>query len=550
MMLEEETRTTKDIANQQQQHQQQEQPEAVTAAVAVKTLGIAPMLDVTNREFRQLMRILSKRCILWTEMVVDETLIYTNDLDQHLGYDRTTSHPIVCQLGGNRPELMIPAVHKVMKYGYDEININMDCPSQRVADERLFGAALMKHIAMAQRVVQAMKEASSSLSANGRTTMTTPPPLLSVKCRIGVDELDHLDYMKQFITALKPYVQIFYLHARKCILGGLLTPKENRAVPPLNYPRVYELCRLFPDCDFYLNGGIPDLKSAKDLCFGRQEQQGQSNVFTSTEDTTTKFPMVSSSSSSGNNGKNEASVLHHVVPCSICQLPNGSCVAVASPEPPPNLRGCLMGRGPRDNPCMLWDADRYFYGEPSNPCQNRRQVLDQYMAYLETQVPRRCCDSDSRPTRRLPCGFAIVLEYDCCVHCDEFCFMTNNNRQETLNTTTTVAPTNYVASKMDKISSHVLNHCIRPIMGLFHDIPKAKAFRRECDRLIQHEKSWRNCGPATLLRRAIRVVPDQVLEQPFVSTEELEKEQLDGRGRGGNNRNSSNIDCCRGTRRW
>jgi tRNA-dihydrouridine synthase A len=97
------------------------------------TIHIAPMLDVTNREFRQLMRILSKRCILWTEMVVDETIVYTKDLEFHLEYERESSHPIICQLRGNHPDTILPATQTILEYGYDEVNINMDCPCNRVS---------------------------------------------------------------------------------------------------------------------------------------------------------------------------------------------------------------------------------------------------------------------------------------------------------------------------------------------------------------------------------------------------------------------------------
>eukprot|EP00980_Cylindrotheca_fusiformis_P015313 scaffold4272_cov98-Cylindrotheca_fusiformis.AAC.3 len=324
-----------------------------------KTIGIAPMLDVTNLEFRQLMRILSKEVTLWTEMVVDGTVLHSNDLDNHLALEESNiSHPIVCQLGGSNPITISQAVTKIMTmenegrgYGYDEININMGCPSSLVAHKNKFGAVLMKDIESAKQVVQAMQSSIAAAAAANNNKKKKKNVKLSVKCRIGVDDdCDSIEHMTNFIQQLSPHVSIFYLHARKAVLGGKFTTKQNRAIPPLNYPRVYELCRRFPHIDFYINGGIPDLKAAKELCFGKtttikeEEQEG------------------------------------HLVPCTICNFPNGSCVAPLL-RPPPNLKGCLMGRTPRDNPCLMWDIDRYFYGKQSNPCQNRWQIHEKQDDY-------------------------------------------------------------------------------------------------------------------------------------------------------------------------
>ena len=109
--------------------------------------------------------------------------------------------------------------------------------------------------------IETAKEAVASLNAATQNSKTR----ISVKCRIGVDDYDSFEHMEQFIQELKPYCKIFYLHARICILK--FTTKENRAIPPLNYPRVYQLCNRFPDCQFYINGGITDLKMAKGELF-------------------------------------------------------------------------------------------------------------------------------------------------------------------------------------------------------------------------------------------------------------------------------------------
>ena len=126
-----------------------------------KTIHIAPMLDVTNRECRYLLRILSKRVVLWTEMVVDTTIIYCDDINFHLEYDRDISHPIICQIGGNDPTQIKQATLTVLKYGYDEINLNMGCPSNHVTGKRRFGAILMKQIDIAETIVEAMIEATT-----------------------------------------------------------------------------------------------------------------------------------------------------------------------------------------------------------------------------------------------------------------------------------------------------------------------------------------------------------------------------------------------------
>lgn len=262
------------------------------------------------------------------------------------------------------PEYAGKATKIIEKYGYDQINLNVD---DRVSGKREFGAILMKK--GASTIVRAMKEHST----------TTP---ISVKCRIGVDEHDSMEFIVDFVTSLKPYYKKFVIHARTCLLGGL-NPAQNQIVPPLNYPRVYALCNMFPDCEFWLNGGIPGLKAAKLICYGSDE-------------------VVSGS---------------HQVPCSLCNASNGSCVAPPK-YVPPNLKGCMLGRAAIENPAQFWDVDRYFYGS-TNPCQNRRQVLEQYCQYLEQTYPRRCCDDDERITTKIPAPTPVVRYHEYCNVCRE-----------------------------------------------------------------------------------------------------------------------------------
>ena len=452
-----------------------------------KSLHIAPMLDVSNREFRQLFRILSNRCVLWTEMVVDETIMFTNDVELHLGYDHpnhedfeiTTQQPIICQIGGNTPEYAAFATKLVEQFGYQEINLNVDCPSARVSGKREFGAVLMKKVDTALAMIQAMKEHVTNIP-------------ISVKCRVGVDENDDLEYVVEFIERLQPYCTKFYIHARKCILGGLLTPAQNRKVPPLNYPRVYQLCRRFPQCEFWINGGIPtgSLRAAKELCYGVQ------TWLVNSED-----GIVSAHS-------------EHRVPCQICNHPNGSCVApLSKSNVPPNLRGCMIGRAAMENPSLFWDIDRYFYDLSSSPCRNRREVLDRYLHFIECTYPRRCCDNDPRKTVNIPSPNVIFHSQHCFI-CQEF--FVNPEQIIPKQMRLSLASTN---CRELKISSRVIDRSLKPILGIFFGLPKSKTFRRVCDQLSRDQKV-RNCGPAYIIKKALTSVPAYILDEDFIRTEE------------------------------
>jgi len=424
-------------------------------------LHVAPMLHVSNREFRQLLCILSSKCMLWTEMIVDETLAFTDNVEEHLGHDGETSR-LICQIGGCSPEYVAKATRLVEEYGYSEVNLNVDCPSDRVCGKQ-FGAILMKNKDSCIQTVQAMKKNAREI-------------FISVKTRIGIDEFEDLDFLVDFIESLTPYCKRFYIHARKCLLKGL-SPAQNRIVPPLNYQRVYALCRRFPDCDFWINGGIAGLREARMIAYG-------SNV----------------------------EVEHTGTPCLKCNASNGSCVAPPSPRAPPNLRGCMLGRAAMDNPSLFWDVDRYFYNHTANPCQNRRHVLEQYCDYLEQTYPRRCCDSDERMTLKIPVP-EVVHERECCDVCRDV--YGNEN-------TSSSATDNHAAGKprKAKISSRVIDRSLKPVLGIFFGLPKAKVFRRVCDDLSR-DAVVRNCGPGYILRKAVRVVPDEILNQEFVKTEDL-----------------------------
>eukprot|EP00551_Chaetoceros_affinis_P009510 CAMPEP_0203670792 /NCGR_PEP_ID=MMETSP0090-20130426/6777_1 /ASSEMBLY_ACC=CAM_ASM_001088 /TAXON_ID=426623 /ORGANISM="Chaetoceros affinis, Strain CCMP159" /LENGTH=511 /DNA_ID=CAMNT_0050535735 /DNA_START=98 /DNA_END=1633 /DNA_ORIENTATION=- len=501
----------------------------------MKELHIAPMLDVSTPEFHNLMRILSKKLVLWTEMVVDETIMFSNDLDHHLAISSEELHPIICQVGGRSAEYCYKATQIVKEYGYDEINLNVDCPSSRVSGKRQFGAVLMasEHQDTCYDVVAAMKNASEEQRLHGiqsksnndsddnYTSNSSRSMTISVKTRVGIETedgtcCDDIEYLSDFIHKLQEKGCCkFFIHARKCVIGGL-TPAQNRLVPPLNYPRFFELCHRFPHCEFIINGGIPGLEAARNLCYGYGN---------SANDT---FAHNDESSRNHGNIKNIKLFNYtHSVPCKICNASNGSCTA---PPPkrefvPSNLSGVMIGRAAMENPTMFWDVDRYFYGAEQNPTMHRRQVLEQYCAYLEKTYPRRCCDIDERITSRIPAPVVEFLSSACDI-CGEFYGNNDINNNNKISKISVHGPNNSKEQvRKPKISSRVIDRSLKPILGLFFGRPKSKLFRRECDRLSR-DKNVRNCGPAYIIRKAMSKMPSALLEEEFIRTEDLNDEDV------------------------
>lgn len=494
-----------------------------------KELHIAPMLNYSTREFRQLLRILSRRAVLWTEMVVDDTIAHATNLDEHLGGDEVVKsesnfnalllpHPIICQIGGNSPELCGKATSIILQtYGYDECNLNIDCPSERVTSgRREFGAVLMKKAELAKEIVKDMqtnvnydREETPDSDSGDNTPSKIISNRVSVKCRIGVDDMDDLEFAAQFIQTLQPVCHRFYLHARKCVLNGLMNARQNRTVPPLNYPRVYELCRLFPDCEFWINGGIKTLKEARYIAYGRMHNTTEGNDATEI--------LCSSNNNDGS----------HQVPCQLCDITNGSCIAPPMLAPH-NLRGVMMGRAAIDDPCLFHDVDRYFYGDKNNPCKNRRDVLEQYCKYLERTYTRRCCDDDERMSFEHPMP-NVVLDYDYCEQCADVYGGTavqdgnssewlvgqqpkrNRTKQQQL---ISDKNGNQLVNNKPKMASKIIARSLKPVQGIFNGVPNSRAFRRCCDELGQ-DVAVRNCGPGYILRKAMQSVPSEVLDREF-----------------------------------
>jgi tRNA-dihydrouridine synthase A len=208
--------------------------------------SVAPMMDWTDRHCRVFHRLMTRRARLYTEMLTTGAIIH-GDRQRLLGFD-ASEHPVALQLGGSDPRDLALAAKIGEDFGYDEININVGCPSDRVKDGR-FGACLMAEPQLVAEGVAAMKRA-----------VRVP---VTVKCRIGIDDQDPevaLDTLARGVVAAGADTLI--VHARKAWLNGL-SPKENRDIPPLDYNRVYRLKAAMPDVPIIINGGIAGLDEAR-----------------------------------------------------------------------------------------------------------------------------------------------------------------------------------------------------------------------------------------------------------------------------------------------
>jgi tRNA-dihydrouridine synthase A len=207
-----------------------------------RKFSIAPMMDWTDTYCRVLHRLLSARALLYTEMVTAEAILH-GDKQKLLGFD-ASEHPVALQLGGSDPADLAAAARIGEDFGYDEINLNVGCPSDRVQSGR-FGACLM-------REPELVAECMAAIGAAVRLPVT-------VKCRIGVDDQEPEESLFRLVELCAGAgVTRFAVHARKAWLKGL-SPKENRDIPPLDYPLVYRLKQARPDLTIVLNGGIASL---------------------------------------------------------------------------------------------------------------------------------------------------------------------------------------------------------------------------------------------------------------------------------------------------
>jgi len=212
-----------------------------------RRLSIAPMIDWTDRFQRYFMRLIAPNALLYTEMI-HANAILKGDRNKLLRFDQI-EHPVALQLGGSDPALLAEASKIGEAFGYDEINLNVGCPSERV-QAGSFGACLMKEPLLVASCLNAMQAA-----------VQIP---VTIKCRIGIDREDSYDFFQRFIETLKTETacRIFIIHARSAWLKGL-SPKENREIPPLRYEYVYQLKKDFPDLTLILNGGIKTLSDVE-----------------------------------------------------------------------------------------------------------------------------------------------------------------------------------------------------------------------------------------------------------------------------------------------
>lgn len=295
-------------------------PPPAAAPTERAVLSLAPMMEVTDRHFRHLLRGLTARTQLWTEMVVDATVHHSPLLDRHLSFS-PCEHPVVCQLGGNDPSSMAAAAEVVQSFGYDEVNVNCGCPSDRV-QAGCFGAALMLQPDVVRRVTHEM-----------RRRVRIP---VTVKCRLGADDCDTFDHVVGFVEAVRASgVRHVIVHARKCLLSGL-SAKQNRSVPPLRYDWVFRLAARFPEMDFSLNGGVRTLREAEALLERRAWPSGE----------------WAEDDPAGTGCKGGG------------------------------LFSVMVGRGMWHDPWHWGDADRRLFGV-RNPGLSRAEVLERYLSYVD-----------------------------------------------------------------------------------------------------------------------------------------------------------------------
>ncbi|MDP1632769.1 MAG: tRNA dihydrouridine(20/20a) synthase DusA [Caulobacter sp.] len=210
------------------------------------TLSVAPMMDWTDRNCRAFHRVLTRRALLYTEMVTTGAVLH-GDRERLLGFD-ACEHPVALQLGGSDPVDLTASARIGEDFGYDEINLNVGCPSDRVQSGR-FGACLM-------REPELVAEGMAAMIAAVRIPVT-------LKCRIGVDDQDPEEALFRLVDlSAQAGVSSFVVHARMAWLKGL-SPKENRDIPPLDYPLVYRLKRERPELTIVLNGGVASLDAAQ-----------------------------------------------------------------------------------------------------------------------------------------------------------------------------------------------------------------------------------------------------------------------------------------------
>ena len=206
-------------------------------------ISVAPMMDCTDKHFRMIMRKISTKALLYTEMIVAQSLIYTKNKEKFLNFN-SEEHPLSIQFGGDNPKILKEAAKMAQDWGYDEINFNVGCPSPRVCSGN-FGASLMKEPKKVAKCIESLKN-----SCNLPVT---------IKHRIGVDQEDSFEKLDRFVKEVaNAGADRFTVHARKAILKGL-NPKQNRTIPPLQYDMVEKLKKINPELLIEINGGFNNI---------------------------------------------------------------------------------------------------------------------------------------------------------------------------------------------------------------------------------------------------------------------------------------------------
>ena len=212
-----------------------------------RLVSVAPMMDCTDRHERYFLRLISKNSLLYTEMIVDEA-INRGDKKKLLEFN-IKEKPVALQLGGSSPKLLAEASKVGEDFGYDEINLNLGCPSRKV-EKNKFGACLMKEPKLVAECLSKMK------------SVTKLP--ITIKTRIGYDDVEDYENFHKFISIIRSTgVKTFIIHSRKAMLGKF-TPKQNLNIPPLKYEYVYKLKNDFPKDEIVINGGITNIEEIND----------------------------------------------------------------------------------------------------------------------------------------------------------------------------------------------------------------------------------------------------------------------------------------------
>ena len=290
-------------------------------ALGFPEISVAPMMDWTDRHCRYFHRLLSPNVKLYTEMVTTGAILH-GDRDRFLRFDET-QHPIALQLGGSNAEDLAFSAKAGAQYGYNEINLNCGCPSDRVQSGR-FGACLMKEPDHVAACVEAMNK-----------SVDVP---VTVKCRIGIDEQDSFEFLERFVSKIADKgCKTFVIHARKAWLNGL-SPKENREVPPLDYDRVRATKEKYPHLRIILNGGLTTIEAVKqNLSFPRKRESSEE---------TSQDPRLRGESNFG-------------------------------------LDGAMIGREAYQNPWLLTQIEKEIFGN-GEPC-SRDTVVLKMMDYAREQ---------------------------------------------------------------------------------------------------------------------------------------------------------------------